>query len=578
MNNREIISKLLGYVRYNYGVLQVATEKGWISLSEWNKNANQFSSFRLQSISKSEQTRLLRDYFYYTFYTSGSFDFISLPETKYVIDTLPNTFPNDRCKPVEEVYFQKLLFTGEAVVERGAARYIVQPGDFVLNNGLPGEVIKTFNQDPRTDQAESDHTNWLYSDSMQPGFNFEDQYIRFYFNSFPDQATSIARLLIDQLDSYGVQFQIKHLSADHEPDRCDRIVLFVPQKQFVVVASAVIHVYDICKPHLRDRLPLFVKPLFAGIGFAEEPFGRESFGESRCSWISLALLQWVSHLPAGSSGRPNANDITETILTLQGIGHLDHIYLNPGSYYPYNFEIFNIKPGIQERVPTRSNLWLRGAVKIANFLCREAAWITPEKCIWIGASRDNNSETFYAPLSGDWQNGLLGPVLFLIAIEKYVNDPLYKYVANRASPDFQYILAGDSVCNGASRDIFEYRPTIGADNVNRDIELEGERPGVSQVATNGADFKNDRDNYLCLQSFVMKTGNHQVMHPEKFYDILRYIQHNATAFATNEFGTNDLVPGMNGLSLVGFSYLLAYDPQFPRLPVEHAGKEYELIR
>ena len=553
MTNEEIISRLLTFVRYERGALQVLVENDqWVSVNNWQSHTPLFSSYRLNNVNNSEQVIQLQNYFYYTFYIPGSWDLnpdlnsAAIPEF-----SLTDIGQQKRPELVDEAVFQKLLRNGDVIVERGTSRFILKPGDYVRSKGTE-EAVRIFNHEPRTDQPINENI-WFLSGSIQPGFDFENQYIRFYLNVYPSEAAAVAHQIINYFDAYEVPFQLKYLSPELFINRCDRIVLYVPQRQFTVASFLILHVYNVCESAFRDGLPLFSKPLLPGLGFAEDPFVAESFGKSRCGWIACAVANWVADLDKKSSENAPVAMLLADIKIQQKIENLNRMHLNPDSIYPYDFNIFNLSFSRKTEF-SASDSWLQGAVEIAHFLCREAVWISPEQCTWLGAVKNPDNEIVYRRLNEEWERGIIGTVLFLHSVKKYINDPLYQYIIERSLPDLESVLSTSKrELNTALINIYHYHPL-------REIIH------VKSVNGQNKSCKNTRDNYEYLLSELKNVGAEPGNRSEQFYNILEHIRQNACAFTINELGSNHFIPGINGLALVGFSYLAAHDRWFPPVP------------
>ncbi|AUD06123.1 T3SS effector HopA1 family protein [Spirosoma pollinicola] len=608
MTNDKIICELLKHVRYYNGILQVLTASGsWVALADWSTQGARFSTYRLNSINYTEQINQLSRYFYCNFYVNGRFVINQAPKPTLLSNlSLTDSKLSNRPKVNNEAILQAQLDDGTVIIEQDTTRFTTKAGDYVYIAGSKPEMVKIFNGLPnpqidilvRTKECaggEEFKDTFYWSYSVQPGYDSENQHIRFYIHPYPDQAPAVTHTLITYLDSYKIPFRVKYFNPVLETNRCDRIVLYVPQRQFVIASWVIIHTYTIHKGHLQDHLPLFVKRLLPGIGFAEDPFSAfsdESFGESRCTWIADAVVQWVSSLPTGSSAQPPPKKLINDILKNQKINNLETMFLNPGSFYPYDFELFQSNVSIILK-HKKVSFWLQGAIDIANFLCREAVWIKYDqctyRCTWIGAGPDDDEVPIYKPLEKDWERGILGPVLFLYILMKYIDDPLYNYIIEHTDvPNLKDVLskAEPSIRPDLLR-VYDYQKNFSflfifykvkiffanciltKDKEFCQDKLLTEGGVTADSRTKGPDYKI----YCCLLSILVENAQKPHWRPKEFYQKLKEIHIKSREFLTNEWGWGDFFPGMNGLTLVGFSYLLAYDPLLPPIPTGNLSKE-----
>lgn len=605
MTNDEIIRRLLKFVRYEKGVLQISTEQNqWIDLSSWKVEQNKFSVYRLDLIDWADQFVKLRDYLYRTFYLIGRTDLSPVDENTPPPDLLIPPLPTlDR----PELNNKALLppatpnpnKDGSQIVEQDTIRFSLSPGKYFLTGDMEGDnpIYQFFSEHlltDETDNTKSDGRRW--TDSIQRGYDTEDQIIRFYLNPYPDLAQTITYQLIIQLDAYKIPFQLKYYDPNVEEvlTYCDQIVLYVPQRQFALVAWILFRIYNQYQQFLRSRLPLFVKPLLPlqGIGFAEEPVADESFGENRCGHIAHAVIKWAAGSSTDTSAYPPADQMIADIKSQQNNEDLTKFHLNPGSFYPYDFDIF--KPIPAQPRQDSSSPYLKGAMAIANFLAREVAWISPKQCTWMVA-HEVDSNPVYGPISNDWEKGFLGPLLFLHTLNKYVNDPLYAYILTCALPktDLRRELAKtDPSIRDGLLNVYDYMEKSSCSfrrwfrNKMYSSNLEPvDKRSIIQYLSNLSITQESlqihkgpsrgQKMYMSLLCAIKKSNQASTPLPKEFWEILQSIYTNSHAFITNVKGWNDFFPGMNGLALVGFSYLLAYDPRFPPIPVGNLSKECE---
>ncbi|GAA4396758.1 hypothetical protein GCM10023187_05260 [Nibrella viscosa] len=583
----KIIRELLTFVRVRDGELEVAIAPNqWISLSSWCSANSEFSLFRLESGDTVEDINKLKEYFYQTFYVLGRSDLTPVADQPSSPGPPLRTYSLKKRPEQNKVAYLKnpeKLTTGEALVEQNTDRFTVAPGSYLDNKLSKDKTILLFNHIPRTNIPE-DH--YVFSDSIQPGFAFENQFIRFYFHPYPDLAESVTNLLITHLDAVNVHFLIKYLPSNKDPNRCDRIILYLPQRQFVTGSWTILQIYPFIRDHLIDRLPLFTKKILSGIGFAEDPVVDESFGEMRCSWLAEVIIAWALTLPSGTTGIPPADLLIDALKKAQKINDLETIHLTPGSFYQYDFNLFSGNDLVRPKSAFTS-FWLQGAIEVADFLCREVAVLTAQKSVWIGAKPNNQDIPEYEQLKKDWERGFIGPALFLFVLNKYIDNPFYHYIIERTAPNLKATLSDTEplLCTQLLA-VYNYpnkhpilsmlhryilyllnlirnkkMPCIAPEHVEAALHINGLPPGDGMYV------------YRCLCLIMTETVRRPRWRPKKLYQTLKQIQEKKNVFEINERGWQDLMPGMNGLALVGFSFLLAHDPLLPPVPIGNLDKE-----
>lgn len=124
--------------------------------------------------------------------------------------------------------------------------------------------------------------------------------VRLYFAVSRSGAAPLVHMVSKQLNEARIPF---HLKVDSNPDgyrRADAGVLYLPIERWADLQAPLRAVRDAVWPYLRDRTPLFTKPLAPGIGLADEPLDGGSFGTSCGALCGVGL--WDSrHLPAGDT-------------------------------------------------------------------------------------------------------------------------------------------------------------------------------------------------------------------------------------------------------------------------------------
>jgi|GEM_PF-4095338 len=570
MNFVDQIISILAFVRVEDGILEVRTRSGeWIPALDYGDNEQEFSVHLLSEIDYQLQLVRLCNFFYENFYVTGNDSFQpqkKVPTPKLL--ELSDIFLENRPARFDKAFYKTELTNGQGIFTNYTSQFAVTRGEWVKNGQVTGDltIAELFSKEARTDALEDSNT-WYVSDGMHHGFNAEDQLIRFYLNPYPLVSKQIAHYLIGQLDHYGIQFQIKYIEPNSKQDRCDRIVIYVPQRQFIIASWIVIQAYEKFENFWRPDVPLFVRKIYPGIGFAEETFTGESFGKSRCLWIASALQEWSLTLKPYSSASIDVKQVIDRILEEQKIKDLETVYLNPGSRYPYAFTVFDHVASFSGG-RTDMNKYLTTAIEIGNFICREAVWGHLGKCKWVGTVASASRNPIYKVLGKDWERGILGPLLYLFVLQKYTHDPLYGYIVNSAESPLSELLKEHPLAN-ALLGLYDHKPEKLAilgnlwENLlqkglmkRNDQTLGMEKMGTPQLGV-----------FEEIRQILLVGQESPDFNWARLYELLTQVRQQPNLFLTNEFGWDDFFPGMNGLSLLGFSYLLAYDPKLPQIPL-----------
>jgi hypothetical protein len=206
------------------------------------------------------------------------------------------------------------------------------PGEFITKEG-PGMPLRK--------DASVDVYFAVESEHMQPGFYFAfgetvaDEWqngtlLRFYWHAKPSATPELLHSISTLLNRFQVPYRFKCLVHPAAYVRADAAVLFVPARWYQIAARLLRETRRSVASHLRPESPLFTKPLAAGLAFAEDPGGGQSFGMHRCAALARAICG------IDPPEAPLSLQEVEDGLARQGIS-LACPYLNPGSADIYEF-------------------------------------------------------------------------------------------------------------------------------------------------------------------------------------------------------------------------------------------------
>ncbi|MFN3849784.1 MAG: T3SS effector HopA1 family protein [Spirosomataceae bacterium] len=268
-----------------------------------------------------------------------------------------------------------------------------------------------------------------------------DDIIRFYLNiKSSEKVKLIADTIIKYFNEFEIPFELKYYTSEKDFNRADTCVLYVKGSYFTTALFILGVLYVKFKDSFRSDLPLFVKKIADGIGFAESPQNPSiSFGEKRAYLIAEAYILNLN----------SQNKLACILDFIKNKGYdLDNFQINPKSYRHYKLNIFdkgklqNIETfGKFKNYPKIYQTWfnkiiafskyklkkeyIQSAYKIAKILCNEAIWIDDKNCKWISGYIDKNDKKLkYKLIDDTFDDGSLGIALFLSRIYFYFDNVL----------------------------------------------------------------------------------------------------------------------------------------------------------
>lgn len=227
-----------------------------------------------------------------------------------------------------------------------AEYYLVQKNDLLRAVAL-GELIS--HDGPDVVVGEGTAVNVLCrkeSRTMHPGFYYifgatltdqqdEDDLLRFYWNIKAEGAPVLVRLLTGRLNRFQIPFRLKCLNNPASYNRSDAVVLYLNSRFYRLATELLAEVHEQVANYLEPDAPLFSKQLAAGLGLAEEPGDRESFGQQRCRILAEGI--WNAYELNLQADHERLQEVIKNF-ELKGLS-LDHPHLNPGSIDQYEFPV-----------------------------------------------------------------------------------------------------------------------------------------------------------------------------------------------------------------------------------------------
>jgi hypothetical protein len=219
-----------------------------------------------------------------------------------------------RWDPFWRVY--RVGLNGELHVQKGDTHYFAIPGEysFAAGPGLRPQNGDFVNLQVLTESF-SFQDNYYFCFGEEIGDEFEDfSKVRFYFNVAAEKAAELVEFVTSQLNDFQVPFRFKCPKDPDNYDRLDTAVLYVAARWFQITAQIIGQFAAPELGNLQAGVPLFCRELWPGIGFAEDPEGSESFGETRCDLVAKGIrLAWRSGSDSQNSEGQNRSDQDELV-------------------------------------------------------------------------------------------------------------------------------------------------------------------------------------------------------------------------------------------------------------------------
>ncbi len=229
---------------------------------------------------------------------------------------------------------QAMLDKGAVLANRQGAMRKFQPGQFICaDNHFPlreGSQIRVFHVAGSAGaQPGFYHVFGANSFDVAEGLHL----VRLYFNVRYETAPEFLRILTKALTRYKIAFTFKIASRKCDFTRADTAVLYIPYRMFAPLTLVLRNIMGELQDKLELETPYFTKPIFHGVGFAEEPDQKGSFGSHRSELIAGALLdsRKRSAICPENFSRAFSQRVAQAGLSL------DTMHLRAGSKADYSF-------------------------------------------------------------------------------------------------------------------------------------------------------------------------------------------------------------------------------------------------
>jgi hypothetical protein len=229
--------------------------------------------------------------------------------------------------PQWQIY--RLGVDGEIQVKKGDRHRSPLPGEYAFGAGpgiraQVGDVVSL--QVLRESHDVQPGMYYVFGETLGDQFD-EFNLVRFYFHIVADAAPNLIDWLTTQLNRFQVSFQLKCQKRPVLYDRLDAFVVYVARRHFGITARVIAAVPGSVLAGLKPGIPLFTHQLREGIGVAEDPGDRRSFGLNRCQLLAQGIVTaWTN----GQSGPDAQLDAVRRCFAAKQLD-FDRPHLNAGS-------------------------------------------------------------------------------------------------------------------------------------------------------------------------------------------------------------------------------------------------------
>ena len=223
--------------------------------------------------------------------------------------------------------------------------------------------------------------------------NYYEPIVRFYFSLEPEREKiqQFTDKIKDFFNERRIPFNFKTPLKLENFGRGDTLVLYVAQNHFFYVREFINELRNFAnrKEILRTNIPLFVKKIYEGVGFAEDPFFvDDSFGMQRVKLIINVINNLLS-----LNKKVSIVNILESI-ELEGY-NLDEFYRNPYTNFQYNFESFDAPISLNPQYAFKVGRVYFGeynqlALEYALDLVGKAIWNDKNELTWFTYDKDDS--------------------------------------------------------------------------------------------------------------------------------------------------------------------------------------------
>lgn len=179
--------------------------------------------------------------------------------------------------------------------------------------------------------------------NLSPGFytaigdeplkrNKDSLIVRVYWNIICGRAPHLMSILTTQLNKERIPFTLKVLNSPQNYPRSDAAVLYLEKEHFNTSKRLLSTIYNTIRTSLFPQTSFFSKRIAKGLALAEDPKGKESFGQHRSRILAEAMYGLNDELSLGTKLRQINAYFQKSNLDLR------YPYLNVGSADDYDLK------------------------------------------------------------------------------------------------------------------------------------------------------------------------------------------------------------------------------------------------
>lgn len=117
-----------------------------------------------------------------------------------------------------------------------------------------------------------------------------DVSVRIYWNINSVGAKILIKHITTELNADEIPFEFKTLASPFGYNRTDAAVLYIKKRYLENCSKKIDKIYAEIKNFVKPDTSLFVKKIYPGLGIAEDPGGKESFGQNRTRILAEAII------------------------------------------------------------------------------------------------------------------------------------------------------------------------------------------------------------------------------------------------------------------------------------------------
>ncbi|HKY06158.1 MAG TPA: T3SS effector HopA1 family protein [Blastocatellia bacterium] len=229
----------------------------------------------------------------------------------------------------------QILPSGQVTAQKNGVSRSFWAGEFITLDGpgMPlrvGATIRVFS--PKESRTLQPGFYMVFSEAMIDDAN-DYNLVRFYWNIEAEGAPELTRQVTRSLNRFLLPFRFKCLTTPDSYTRLDSAVLYVSKRYYRITTELLADVHRNVRQRLLPDTPIFARRLARGLGLAEDPGDKDSFGTHRSRILAEGIVRAHDHGATTEQAR-----LQEVVKQFHSYGiDIERPYLNPGSQNVYTF-------------------------------------------------------------------------------------------------------------------------------------------------------------------------------------------------------------------------------------------------